>query len=85
MSRRRCLFLILVPAPLLFALATAAPAERAGWLGLVAAWQIKYCQNLEEGQKSLERLVREFPGSVQAFAARRRLELLARRLKQNAN
>jgi hypothetical protein len=52
--------------------------ERAGWLGLVAAWQIKYCQNVHAGQQVLERLVREFPNSVQAMAARRRLELLSR-------
>lgn len=53
-------------------------AERAGWLGLIAAWQIKYCRNIDEGRRVLERLVREFPNSVQALAARRRLELLSR-------
>ena len=55
-------------------------AERANWLGLTAAWQIKYCRNLESGRAILERLVREFPNSVEAFAARRRLELLALQL-----
>jgi hypothetical protein len=52
--------------------------ERAGWLGLIAAWHIKYRQDFENGRKNLERLTREFPGSAQAFAARRRLELLDR-------
>ena len=58
-------------------------AERANWLGLTAAWQIKYCRNFESGRAILERLVREFPNSVEAFAARRRLELLARQLNTN--
>jgi hypothetical protein len=58
-------------------------SERAGWLGLIAAWQIKYCNNVEAGRNFLERLVREFPNSVQAMAARRRLELLTRQSKIN--
>jgi hypothetical protein len=56
-------------------------AERAEWLGLIAAWHIKYCQDPDTGRKFLERLVHEFPNSAQAFAARRRLELLDRELK----
>jgi hypothetical protein len=56
-------------------------AERAGWLGLIAAWQIKYCHDTDAGRQFLERLVREFPNSAQALAARRRLELLSRQAK----
>jgi hypothetical protein len=56
-------------------------AERAEWLGLIAAWHIKYCQDVDNGRKFLERLVQEFPNSPQAFAARRRLELLDRELR----
>lgn len=59
-------------------------AERAEWLGLIAAWQIKYCKDLDNGRKSLERLRREFPRSPQALSATRRLELLDRQLGQNA-
>jgi hypothetical protein len=57
-------------------------AERAGWLGLIAAWQIKYCRDIQSGQAVLERILREFPDTPQAMMARRRLELLARQLKQ---
>jgi hypothetical protein len=57
-------------------------AERAEWLGLIASWQIKYCADEEAGRKSLVRVVREFPGTPQALAARRRLELLDRQLRQ---
>jgi hypothetical protein len=59
-------------------------AERAGWLGLIAAWQIKYCQDIHSGQAVLERILREFPDTPQAMMARRRLELLARQLKQTS-
>ena len=52
-------------------------ARRAEWLGLIAAWHIKYRQDADAGRKTLERLLREFPHSPQAFAARRRLQLLA--------
>jgi hypothetical protein len=57
-------------------------SERAGWLGLIAAWQIKYRHDLQNGQAVLERILREFPDTPQALMARRRLELLARELKQ---
>lgn len=59
-------------------------AQRAGWLSLIAAWQLKFVQNEDAGRSSLERLIREFPTSVQAVAARRRLELLARQAKQRS-
>src|SRR5205814_9783869 len=49
-------------------------AKRAEWLSLAAAWQIKYRQDFDLGRKLLERLIREFPDSPQAFGARRRLQ-----------
>jgi hypothetical protein len=52
-------------------------AERAAWLGLIAAWYLKYLQDTENGRKTLERLVQEYPNTIQAFAARRRLRGLA--------
>jgi hypothetical protein len=51
-------------------------SHRAEWLSLVAAWHIKYRHDSDAGRQTLERLIREFPQSVQAFAARRRLQLL---------
>jgi len=51
-------------------------ARRAEWLGLIAAWHIRYRHDPAAGRKTLERLLREFPHSPQAFAARRRLQLL---------
>jgi hypothetical protein len=51
-------------------------AKRAEWLSLTAAWHIKYRQDSDTGRKALERLVSEFPQSVQAFAARRRIQLM---------
>jgi hypothetical protein len=51
-------------------------SKRAEWLGLTAAWHIKYRQDIEAGRKALERLIRDFPETPQAFAARRRIRLL---------
>ncbi len=52
------------------------PGKRAEWWGLVAAWQLKYRQDLDTGRKTLERIIQEFPHSPQALSARRRLQLL---------
>ena len=51
-------------------------SKRAEWLGLTAAWHIKYRRDPDAGRKILERLIQEFPKSPQAFSARRRLQLL---------
>ncbi|MCX6928701.1 MAG: hypothetical protein NT154_36635 [Verrucomicrobia bacterium] len=50
--------------------------RRAEWLGLIAAWQIRYRHDADSGRMTLNRLIREFPKTQQAFAARRRLQLL---------
>lgn len=50
--------------------------KRAEWLALIGAWELKYRHDVERGRKALRQLLEEFPGSVHAFAARRRLELL---------
>jgi hypothetical protein len=57
-------------------------ARRAEWLGLVAAWHIRYLHDTDTGRKILERVIREFPQSAQAFAARRRIQLLDREPKR---
>jgi hypothetical protein len=53
-------------------------SRRAEWLGLTAAWHIKYRRDTDAGRKALERLIEEFPRTPQAFSARRRLQLLDR-------
>lgn len=51
-------------------------AKRVEWLGLMATWQLQLVQDEAAGQATLERIVREFPGSPQGFTAQRRLNLL---------
>jgi hypothetical protein len=51
-------------------------ARRAEWLSTMAAWHIRYRGDSETGLQILERIVREFPNSPQALAARRRIHLL---------
>jgi hypothetical protein len=57
-------------------------ARRAEWLSLIAAWHLRYRQDAEAGRSTLERLLREFPQSPQALAARRRLQLLDRHARK---
>ena len=59
--------------------------KTAEWLGMIAAWLIKYRGDGEKARTILERLIREFPQSAQAFAAQRRLNLMdmESRLRQN--
>ena len=48
----------------------------AEWLALQATWHIKLHGEGEQAKRILERLIREFPQSAQAFAAQRRLSLM---------
>lgn len=50
--------------------------KRAEWLSLIAAWQLKLQQDESASVGTLERIVREFPHTPQAFAAHRRINLL---------
>jgi hypothetical protein len=50
---------------------------RAEWCSLIAAWHLKHRHDVEAGRGMLERIIREFPRSPQALAARRRLQLMA--------
>ncbi|HXC99680.1 MAG TPA: hypothetical protein VN048_10090 [Verrucomicrobiae bacterium] len=52
------------------------PEKMAGWLALIAAWEIRRGGDRQAARSRLEQLLREYPKSVQALAARRRLELL---------
>jgi hypothetical protein len=54
-----------------------APADKAAeWMGMVAAWQIKYQGDLQKGRETMERLVRRYPQSNHALAAQRRMSLM---------
>jgi hypothetical protein len=64
---------------LLFEMPEQPDGRRAEWLGLMAAWHFKYRQDAVSGRKTLEQLVDQFPNTSQAFAARRRLRLLAQK------
>jgi hypothetical protein len=57
-------------------------ASRARWLGQVAAWRIKYQRDFAAARNDLARIIREFPDTPEAFAARRRLEQLDRAQSQ---
>jgi hypothetical protein len=59
-------------------------ARKAEWLGLAAAWHIRYRRDLDTGRKLLERLIEGFPHTPQALAARRRVRLLEQKLKSKA-
>lgn len=66
---------------LLLNIADQPEAKRAEWLGMIAAWHLKYREDREAGRKVLERLVKEFPATTQAMAARYRLEQMDRELR----
>jgi hypothetical protein len=51
--------------------------KRAEWIGLMAAWQLRFRKDVAAGKALLERLVREHPQTAQAFAAQQRLSLMA--------
>jgi hypothetical protein len=57
-------------------------ANAAQWLALLGAWQIKYKHDLSAGRRTLEQLLSDYPRSPQAFAARRRLNLMDVETKQ---
>jgi hypothetical protein len=63
---------------LLLNMAEQSDSKRAEWLGLTAAWHLKYRHDPESARLVLEQVIRDFPGTPQAFSARRRLELLER-------
>src|SRR5438105_13284608 len=48
---------------LLLAIPGQAPAKLAEWLGLIAAWQLRYRHNTEAARNLLQRLIREHPQS----------------------
>ena len=52
------------------------PEQAAGWLGLTAAWQIKYLNDRVAGRETMERLIRRYPGSGPALAAVARINLM---------
>jgi hypothetical protein len=61
---------------LLLGMAEPPAAKPAEWLGLMAAWLIRYRQDWAAAKPVLERLVHDYPQTPQAFAAQRRLCLM---------
>ena len=61
---------------LLLATGRAAPAKAAEWLGLMALWHLRFPPNTPAARAVMERLVRRYPHSPQAFAAQRRLNVM---------
>ena len=57
----------------LLALPESPPEKIAGWLGLIAAWQLAHLHDREAARATLRLLIREYPESSTAFAAQRRL------------
>lgn len=56
------------------------PADKVPvWLSQLASWQLKFRQDEPAAKKLLERLVREFPGTPQAFGASAQLWALEQR------
>jgi uncharacterized protein (DUF1499 family) len=51
-------------------------AKRAEWLTLAALWHINYRQDADTARNLLERVIREFPQSADALAARRKIQML---------
>jgi len=58
--------------------------KRAEWLGLIAAWQLRFKQNEDAAREALQRILRDFSKSPQAIAAQRRLNLLDTEKKRTA-
>jgi hypothetical protein len=48
----------------------------AEWLALMASWHVKYRRDETAARELLQRIVRDFPQTLQAFAAQRRLRLM---------
>ena len=59
-------------------------SQTAEWMGLIAAWQINYQGDLQKGRETMERLIRRYPQSSPAFAARRRINLMDLEAKTRA-
>lgn len=62
---------------LLLGMADSPDNKRPEWLGLIAAWQLKFKHDNDTARRIMERLITEHPNSPQALAARRRLALMA--------
>lgn len=54
---------------------------RAEWMGLKAAWLLRQDENDPRGREVLEQILRSYPETLQALAARRRIDLINERLR----
>jgi hypothetical protein len=69
---------------LLLGMADQPKEKQAEWFSLIAAWQLRHKHNADAARQTMQRLIRDYPRSPQAFAAQRRLSLLdaERRMQQ---
>jgi hypothetical protein len=61
---------------LLIAMAEQPPARQAGWLRLMADWQLRILRDTDAGCRTLRTLVEDFAGTPEAFEAQRRLMVI---------
>jgi hypothetical protein len=61
---------------LLLNMPSATPEQAANWLGLMAAWQLRYLNDRAAGRETMERLIRRYPQSGPALAAVARINLM---------
>jgi hypothetical protein len=61
---------------LLLAMPDQPESRRAGWMSLAGRWELDRLEDKAAGRQRLRQILREYPESVQAFAAQRRLSLL---------
>lgn len=70
---------------LLVELVEASPNRKAEWLATIAKLQLQNSNGIPEGRRTLARIQTEFPGTPQARAAKRRIELLDQQLSTPSN
>jgi len=61
---------------LLLAMPKQPKSKRAEWLVAIAGWHARYRDDLETAKLVYEEVVRDFPNTVQAFSAQRRINLI---------
>jgi len=55
--------------------------QAAAWLNLMAVWQMRFHHDAKAAQKLWERLLEDYPNTVDAFTAQRRLAFLKQEIK----
>ena len=66
---------------LLLAMPGIPPRQSAEWLNLMAAWLVRFRRDELAAQALLERLIRDYPETIDALAAQRRLSFMRQEVK----